>query len=84
MNRLLISGAAVAAVLTLAACGGTSGNNSDGATGSGTGETTVSAERIGGAGRVLVDSAGQALYFNDQENGGKVLCTRACTSFWPR
>jgi predicted lipoprotein with Yx(FWY)xxD motif len=82
MNRLLIAAAAaVAAVVTLAACGGTSGNNSTGAQGSSTGTTTVSVERLGGAG-VLVDSAGKALYANDQESGGKVLCTGACTSFW--
>jgi predicted lipoprotein with Yx(FWY)xxD motif len=82
MNRLLIAAAAaVAAVVTLAACGGTSGNNSTGAQGSSTGSTTVSVERLGGAG-VLVDSAGKALYANDQESGGKVLCTGACTSFW--
>src|SRR5262249_4829065 len=37
----------------------------------------------GGAGSVLVDSSGQALYFNDQEKAaGMALCTGACTSFW--
>jgi predicted lipoprotein with Yx(FWY)xxD motif len=85
MKRLLISGAAVAAVLALAACGGGGGGTSGkspGATGSSPGTTTVSAEQIGDAGSVLVDSAGQALYASDEETGGKVLCTDACLSFW--
>jgi predicted lipoprotein with Yx(FWY)xxD motif len=88
MKRLLISGAAVAAVLTvlaLAACGGTaSSGNSSGAMGSPSSGTTVSAEEIGDAGTVLVDSSGQALYASDEETaGGKVLCTDdACLSFW--
>jgi predicted lipoprotein with Yx(FWY)xxD motif len=84
MKRLLISGAAVAAVLALAACGGGGGasGNSPGTTGSSLGATTVSAEEIGDAGSVLVDSGGQALYASDEETGGKVLCTDACLSFW--
>lgn len=63
MKRLLISGAAVVAVLALAACGGGGGDssNSPDATPSSNGTTTVSVEEIGDAGRVLVDSAGQAL-----------------------
>src|SRR5919198_900065 len=39
------------------------------------------AATIGGAGNVLVDSSGQALYANDQEKG-MVLCDGACLSFW--
>jgi predicted lipoprotein with Yx(FWY)xxD motif len=84
MKRLLISGAAVVAAATLAACGGASGgsSNSAGAMGPKT-NATVSAEEIGDAGSVLVDSDGQALYASDQEAGGKVLCTTdACTTFW--
>ena len=43
----------------------------------------MSAKNIGGAGTVLVDSSGQALYASDQEAAaGKVLCTGACNSFW--
>ena len=38
--------------------------------------------RIGGSGSVLVDSSGMALYANDQETGGMVLCDGACLSFW--
>jgi hypothetical protein len=57
MQRLLIAGAAVAAVLALAACGG--GNDSSDVSPS-SNDTTLSVEQIGDAGRVLVDSAGKA------------------------
>jgi predicted lipoprotein with Yx(FWY)xxD motif len=43
---------------------------------------TVSVKTIGGAGKVLVDAKGHALYMNDQERRGMVLCTGACLSFW--
>ncbi len=76
MKRLLISGAAVAAaVVVLAGCGSGGGNKSSSAAGQ-AGTATVSAKNLGSAGRVLVDSSGQPLYANDQENGGMVLCTR--------
>jgi predicted lipoprotein with Yx(FWY)xxD motif len=42
----------------------------------------VSVAQIGGVGRVLVDSAGQALYSADEEADSRVLCTEACLSFW--
>jgi predicted lipoprotein with Yx(FWY)xxD motif len=81
MQRLLIAGAA-AAVLALAACGGGgSGSNSSDVPPS-SNDTTLSVQRIGDAGRVLVDSAGKALYAADQEADNGVLCTRACLSFW--
>ena len=84
MKRLLISGAAVVAVLALAACGGGGGDNSSSpdATPSSNATTTVSVEEIGDAGRVLVDSAGKALYTADEEADSNVLCTEACLSFW--
>lgn len=85
MKRLLIAVAAVAAAVTLAACGGTAGGDNGstpGAAPSSTATTTVSAEQIGDAGRVLVDSDGKALYASDQEVRGKVLCTGACLTFW--
>lgn len=82
MKRLLISGAAVAAaVVVLAGCGSGGGNKSSSAAGQ-AGTATVSAKNLGSAGRVLVDSSGQPLYANDQENGGMVLCKGACVSIW--
>jgi predicted lipoprotein with Yx(FWY)xxD motif len=82
MKRLLIAAAAaVVAVVALAACGGGGGSNSSAMSSNGT--TTVSVEKIGDSGSVLVDSAGKALYASDQEaaNSG-VVCTDMCTSFW--
>jgi predicted lipoprotein with Yx(FWY)xxD motif len=43
--------------------------------------STLSVKTLSGAGKVLVDSKGRALYMNDQERG-RVLCTGACLSFW--
>jgi predicted lipoprotein with Yx(FWY)xxD motif len=84
MKRLIIALAAVVAVLALAACGG-DGYDSSGsppAVQSGNDTATVSVEELGDSGRVLVDSAGKALYAADQEADSSVVCTGACTSFW--
>ncbi|HEY1285020.1 MAG TPA: hypothetical protein VGF04_02935 [Solirubrobacterales bacterium] len=82
-----MSAAAVFALTaTLAACGGGGGESTASAmNGSGTSVSSkgvVSAQEIGGAGTVLIDSSGQALYASDLEANGKVLCTEACNSFW--
>jgi predicted lipoprotein with Yx(FWY)xxD motif len=83
MKRLLIAAAAAAAVLILAACGGgDGGGTSSGAMPSSNEMTTVSVDQIAGAGRVLVDSAGRALYAADEEADRDVLCTDACLAFW--
>jgi predicted lipoprotein with Yx(FWY)xxD motif len=79
VKRLLILGvigaAALSAGIAIAATGGSRGAaKSVGA--------TVSAKQISGAGRVLVDAKGRALYRSDQERRGMVLCTAACLSFW--
>jgi predicted lipoprotein with Yx(FWY)xxD motif len=86
MNRLLTAGAGVVAALAialaaaLAGCGGGSGSSAPSAEANGA--ATVSAETIGDAGRVLVDSAGKALYAADEEASDMVLCTDACLTFW--
>src|SRR5919201_1758122 len=80
MKRLLILGAvglAAAAVVAIAVAATTGGSSSGSKTGA-----TVSVKQIAGAGSVLVDAKGRALYRNDQERGGMVLCTGACLSFW--
>jgi predicted lipoprotein with Yx(FWY)xxD motif len=41
----------------------------------------VSVENVDGT-DVLVDSEGRTLYTAEQEAGGRVLCTRSCTSDW--
>jgi predicted lipoprotein with Yx(FWY)xxD motif len=72
-----------AAAVALAACGGSeSGDNGkasavDSAAGSG----IVSKQSVGGT-NVLVDAEGRTLYSAEVENGGRIRCTEACTSFW--
>ena len=81
MRRLLVIGAIVvvaAAVGVAIAIAATGGSGS----GASTGGATVSAQKIAGAGTVLVDSKGQALYRSEQEKNGMVLCTGSCLSFW--
>jgi predicted lipoprotein with Yx(FWY)xxD motif len=80
MKRLLIAVAAVVAVVVLAACGG--GDSSDSSAAPSSNTATVSAEEIGDSGRVLVDSAGHALYTSDEEAESDVVCTEACAEFW--
>jgi predicted lipoprotein with Yx(FWY)xxD motif len=84
MKRLLIALAAVVAVLALAACGGEGYDSSDSspAAQSGDATATVSVEELGDSGRVLVDSAGKALYAADEEADSSVVCTDGCTDFW--
>ena len=81
MKRLLIVGVTATAALAagiaiaIAATGGSGGAAK-------TSAATVSVKQIGGAGKVLVDAKGRALYRSDQERNGMVLCTGACLSFW--
>src|SRR5215471_7862356 len=82
MKRLIISGAALAAAaVVLAGCGSGGGSKTGSAAGQ-AGTATVSAKSISGSGRVLVDSSGRALYVNDQEKRGMLLCKGACVSIW--
>jgi predicted lipoprotein with Yx(FWY)xxD motif len=70
-----VAALALGIALAVAATGGSSGTAR-------TGGATVSVKRIAGAGNVLVDAKGRALYRSDQERRGMVLCTGACLSFW--
>ena len=79
-KRLLITGVVGAAALAVGiaiAVAATTGGSTSKSSGA-----TVSSKRIAGAGSVLVDSQGRALYRSDQERGGMVRCTGACLSFW--
>ena len=66
-----------ALALALAACGGSNSSNERAAS-----TATVSLDHLGGAGSVLVDSRGSALYTPDQESNGMIRCTGECLSFW--
>lgn len=85
MKRQLISGAVLAAAVTLAACGssGTGGyGGSPRTTATAGAPGTVAVKQIDGVGNVLVASNGKALYSPDQEASGMILCTGTCTSVW--
>jgi predicted lipoprotein with Yx(FWY)xxD motif len=84
MKHLIIALAVVMAVLALAACGGDGYGSSDSPPAAQSDDDTaaVSVEELGDSGRVLVDSAGKALYAADEEADSSVVCTGACTSFW--
>jgi predicted lipoprotein with Yx(FWY)xxD motif len=76
IGAIVVVAAAVGVAIAIAAGGGSGGS------GAASGGATVSVQKIGGAGSVLVDSQGRALYRSDQEKNGMVLCTGACLSFW--
>lgn len=59
-------------LLTVAACSGSSG---------GTSATTVSASTVHGQ-QVLVDSAGAALYTNDQDGNTSTCVSSGCNAIW--
>ena len=82
LKLLVALGAVLVAAVVLAACGSGGGNGSATAATPDNSGKIVSVQGIGDAGRVLVDSNGQALYASDQEASGQVLCTGACNSFW--
>jgi predicted lipoprotein with Yx(FWY)xxD motif len=81
-KTLLITGVGLVAVLVagIAIAVAATGRGNSGA--AQTGGATVSVKGISGAGSVLVDAKGRALYRSDQERNGMVLCDGACLSFW--
>jgi predicted lipoprotein with Yx(FWY)xxD motif len=85
VKLLLLAAALVAVALTISACGGSSDSEATATmrgAAQGAGGTAVQMKAIGGAGPVLVDSSGQALYTSNVEEDGKVACVNACTSIW--
>jgi predicted lipoprotein with Yx(FWY)xxD motif len=86
MKRLITPATAVAAAAALAACGGggsSAGTASAAAAGpSAPSSNTVTLRQLPGVGSVLIDVTGNALYTNDLEAGGKIVCDAACTAFW--
>ena len=79
MKRLLILGSVGVTALVVGIAIAVASNGGSGVK---AGRATVSVKSVGGTGKVLVDAKGRALYMNDEERGGKVLCVGACLSFW--
>ena len=74
---------AVAALLVVSACGGSSESEAEEPTPSGdAAAATVSVSTVDGVGEVLVDADGGALYAADQETDGAVMCTDSCVTAW--
>jgi predicted lipoprotein with Yx(FWY)xxD motif len=66
------------ALAVLAGCGSNGNDNSStGSSGGGNSSATVSSK----SGQ-LVDAKGAALYTNDQDKSGQVMCTGSCASVW--
>jgi len=67
----------LAALALLVGCGGSSNNDNSNSGSSSSGTATVSS--MSGQ---LVDAKGAALYTNDQDKTGQVMCTGSCASIW--
>jgi predicted lipoprotein with Yx(FWY)xxD motif len=75
---------AVAGAVLVAGCGGSSGSSgSDLSSGSGGPTVTIRAESIRGAGTVLVNAHGYALYMFAPDDQREVSCTGYCAQTWP-
>ena len=84
MKRLITLGMAIPAALAIAACGSAASSGSATTTpAANTTSTTVAVRQLPGVGSVLVDNTGKALYANNLETAGKILCNdAACNAFW--
>lgn len=85
MNFTISSVVGVAALLLLAACGGSSGSSAQvestptSQTGSGVKLTAQSVPQLG---KILVDASGKTVYAAEQESSGQVECTGSCATVW--
>ncbi|MGW7685161.1 hypothetical protein ACWGID_30760 [Kribbella sp. NPDC054772] len=79
-TTILLLGATVGGLGTLAACGG--GSTTPGAAGAAPAAAAIAVHNVSGVGQTLVDASGKTLYFADQEAGGMIKCTSSCTSVW--
>jgi predicted lipoprotein with Yx(FWY)xxD motif len=74
----------VLGAVLLAACGGSSGSSgSDVSSGSGGPTVTIRAASVRGAGTVLVNEHGYALYMFAPDDQREVTCTGYCAQTWP-
>lgn len=72
----------IGAVLGALALAGCSTDNATSVPTVGKQATTVSARDIAGVGTILVTSAGDTLYFADQDSTGSIHCLDACICIW--
>jgi predicted lipoprotein with Yx(FWY)xxD motif len=79
--RFIAPGMAIAAVLTISACGGGGGASSSAGAGAPS-SATISMKQLPGVGQVLVDSSGKPVYTPDQEASGRIVCAGGCVAFW--
>jgi predicted lipoprotein with Yx(FWY)xxD motif len=77
--KTLASIGAVTGALALTGCGNGNATSLPAADGP---ATTVSARDITGVGTILVTSAGDTLYFADQESSGSIQCVDGCVRIW--
>ena len=76
--KTLVGIGALAGAIAVAGCGTGTGSAPTG----GDASATVSARDVASVGTTLVNSAGDTLYFADQETGGSIQCLGACVRFW--
>jgi predicted lipoprotein with Yx(FWY)xxD motif len=71
-------------VVGLAACGSSSSDNttSTSAATSTSSSQPFTTKTVPNVGEILVDSSGNALYTNNQDTTGNVMCTGECTAIW--
>ena len=79
MKRFLIIAIAGAVTLVTGIAVAMGASNAMGATSKG---GVVSVKQISGKGSILVSAKGLALYTNNQDRQGMLVCNVACVSFW--
>jgi predicted lipoprotein with Yx(FWY)xxD motif len=81
MTRSIRCSASVALAVGALAITGCGGDDQDAGAGAAASGGIVSVADVDGT-EVLADSQGRTLYTAPVEEGGKILCVDACTSFW--
>ena len=81
-SKLLVSGAAVAAVLATA-CGGTTQSTSSPSPNQGAAPATIAVASNAKLGQILVDSAGMTVYLFVADTGSVSTCYTSCAQIWP-
>jgi predicted lipoprotein with Yx(FWY)xxD motif len=85
-SRLPLVAGAVGVLLLTAACGGSSGTAAPASAGGATAaakSTTAFSTASTGAGKILVDAHGRAIYAFAADSKGKSVCNGSCLTYWP-